>query len=255
MRGPVGYDDFGGGYSTRRVTDPRIAMRISTALDDARTVLNVGAGAGSYEPADRVVIAVEPSAVMAAQRPQGTPPAVLASAEKLPFVDDAFDGSMAILTLHHWADPRLGLVEMRRVTRTRAVILTFEPELTSNYWLFADYIPFVADAERRQVPSTRLVSEWLGGEVTVEAVPIPHDCRDGFLLSFWRRPEALLDPAARAATSAFATMAPDLESEVIEALERDLGTGRWDERYGYLRELEEFDVGLRLITADWSPRT
>lgn len=238
------YDRIGTGYSAQRRTDPRIAARIEAALGDARMVINVGAGAGSYEPAGRKVTAVEPSGEMIAQRPAGAAPAVQASAEHLPFPTDAFDAAMAVLTVHHWTHKADGLREMRRVARGRVVILTFDPA-HSGTWL-GDYLPELRALDARQMPPMDDYARWLC-DVMVSPVPIPHDCRDGFLHAFWRRPEAYLDPAVRAGSSSFRLLA-GLDAG-LRRLADDLASGAWDRRYGHLRELEEFDAGYRLVVA------
>lgn len=238
------YDRIGTGYSAQRRTDPRIAARIDAALGDARTVINVGAGAGSYEPAGREVIAVEPSGEMIAQRPAGAAPAVQASAEHLPFPTDAFDAAMAVLTVHHWADVGRGLREMRRVARERVVILTFDPAHPGS-WL-GDYLPGLRELDARQMPPIDAYTRWLG-DVMVSPIPIPHDCLDGFLYAFWRRPEAYLDPAVRTGSSSFRLLA-GLDGG-LRRLADDLASGAWDSRHGDLRELEEYDAGYRLIVA------
>jgi SAM-dependent methyltransferase len=244
------YDAFGHDYSTRRQPDPRIASRILQALGDARTVLNVGAGTGNYEPADRSVVAVEPSMVMAAQRPRDRPPAVLAAAEALPFADDSVDAVMAVLTVHHWDDIRAGLREARRVARRRIVLLSVDPVVEAQMWLLRDYIPDVAARDAREFPSVAQLLDWLGPRVRCDSVAVPRDCRDGFLLAFWDRPELVLDPDARRATSGFARLDETQESAAVIRLARDLATGAWDRNYGALRDLPEYDAGLRLITAE-----
>lgn len=238
------YDRIGTGYSALRRTDPRIAARIEAALGDARTVINVGAGAGSYEPAGREVTAVEPSGEMIAQRPVGAAPAVQASAEHLPFPTDASDAAMAVLTVHHWAHKARGLSEMRRVARGRVVILTFDPAHPGT-WL-GDYLPELRALDARQMPPIDDYARWIG-DVMVSPVPIPHDCLDGFLYAFWRRPEAYLDPAVRTGSSSFRLLG-GLDAG-LHRLADDLANGAWDRRYGHLRELEEFDAGYRLIVS------
>jgi SAM-dependent methyltransferase len=243
------YNTFGHGYSAQRQPDPQIAARIHQALGDARTVLNVGAGSGNYEPEDRVVVAVEPSGVMAAQRPRDRPPAVLASAEALPFADDSVDAVMASLTIHHWTDVPAGLREAARVARRRIVLLTIDPLVEAQMWLLRDYLPDVTARDLVEFPAIDQLRDWLGPQMRCDPVPVPRDCRDGFLLSFWDRPERVLDADARGATSGFARLAADRESAVVTRLARDLATGAWDRNYGALRALTEYDAGLRLITA------
>ena len=242
---PALYDDIGRGYARHRQTEPRIAALIDDALGDARTVVNVGAGTGSYEPADRDVTAVEPSATMIAQRPSGAAPVVQASAESLPFGDGAFDAAMAVLTVHHWGDWRRGVAEMRRVAR-RAVVLTWDPAF-EGFWLTRDYLPEVLDADRRDFPPITALAEALGG-ADVQTVPIPYDCVDGIGSAHWRRPEAYLDPDVRAATSMFARAGSTLESG-LDRLAADLASGAWHERYGHLLALDEADLGFRLAVS------
>jgi SAM-dependent methyltransferase len=245
------YDRIGDGYARYRREDPGFAARIAHALGDARTVLNVGAGTGSYEPRDRHVIAVEPSDVMAAQRPRELAPAIRAGAGALPLRDASVDAAMAILTVHHWdADQERGVRELRRVARGPVVILTTDPRLTSAMWLMADYLPEVAALDHRIFPLPETLAAWLGGTVRVETVPIPRDTPDWLLASFWAHPERVLDPAARAATSGFARMDASIVDRVVAAVRRDLDSGAWDGRHGRLRALEAHDVGLRLIVAE-----
>lgn len=237
------YDDIGRGYTGYRRPDPRIARAIHAALGGARSVVNVGAGAGSYEPADREVTAVEPSSVMIAQRPRGAAPAVQASAERLPFADGAFDAALAILTIHHWVDWRGGLSEMRRVARDRVVVLTWDPE-HAGWWLVRDYFPDIVDTDRRIFPALSELGELLG-HTEVITVPIPHDCVDGFLGAYWRRPAAYLDEGARAAISAFARIG-DVGPR-IERLRADLEDGQWTHRNAGILGLDEIDLGYRLV--------
>jgi SAM-dependent methyltransferase len=231
-----------------RREDPRLAARIRAALGDARTVLNVGAGAGSYEPAELEVTAVEPSAVMRAQRPPGAAPVVDARAEELPFEDDSFDAAMAVLSDHHWDDHERGLAELRRVARRRVVLFTWEPRSLQDSWLVRDYLPGFA----RLVPSgytlDRLLEALGGGRI--EPVPIPRDCRDGFLHAYWRRPRAYLDPQVRAGISVFRLMDPDEVADAIERLAADLDSGEWERRNGPLLELDELDLGYRIVVTE-----
>ncbi|MBI1249977.1 MAG: methyltransferase domain-containing protein [Alphaproteobacteria bacterium] len=239
------YDTIGVGYAALRKPDPRIAAQIHRALGDARTVLNVGAGAGSYEPTDRQVMALEPSAEMIRQRPAGAARAVQGVAEALPFADGAFDAAMAVLTVHHWTDLNAGLRELRRVAHGRVVILTFDAD--APYFWLADYVPGLAALDRAIMPKLDAYAPILGA-VTIDAAPIPHDCTDGFLGAFWRRPRAYLDPAVRAGMSSFAKIA-DAEAGLAR-LEADLGSGAWDARYGHVMGLESLDLGYRLIIAE-----
>lgn len=243
------YDRIGDGYAVRRMADPRIAAAIDRALGQARTVVNVGAGSGSYESGDRQVVAIEPSRVMAAQRTPDRVPAVLARAEALPLVDDAADAAMAILTVHHWSDPERGIGELVRVARERVVLLTVDPAVEAEMWLFKHYLPEVAEEDAHRFPSLAQLRRWLGGG-EVETVPVPADCRDGFLLSFWSRPELVLEPDARSATSGFARLPAAVIGRVVHALARDLSDGSWDRRHGHLRGLSEYDAGLRLVVSE-----
>ena len=245
------YDRTGIGYAQVRRPDPRIAAFVERGLGDARTVLNVGAGTGSYEPADREVTAVEPSATMIAQRPAEAPPVVQASAEDLPFDDDSFDATMAMITVHHWADLERGVGEMARVARKRLVILTFEPEPLSDFWLL-DYFPQAFDIHADFMPPLEELTAMLGnGRVTVEAVPIPRQCTDGFFIALWDRPELHLDPEVRRGSTVWHEMEPEQIAHGLAALSTDLESGRWDELHGHLREqTEELDLGLRLLVAE-----
>lgn len=241
------YDQIGSSYARSRRPDPRIAAQLARALGTGRTVVNVGAGAGSYEPADRRVIAVEPSEVMLAQRRPGAAPAVPAVAEALPFGDHTFDAALAILTVHHWADPVRGFRELRRVAG-RIVILTTAAAPINELWLTAEYFPGSARVRRPDVEPDR-IAKTLGGDVTVETVPVPRDCTDGFGEAYWARPEAYLDPAVRASMSACSLLSPAEVDDGVARLRADLSSGRWNARHGHLRRLAEFDTGHRLVIA------
>jgi SAM-dependent methyltransferase len=244
------YDTIGHGYSRTRREDPYFRARIHAALVDARTVVNVGAGAGAYEPADRHVIAIEPSDVMAAQRSPDLAPAIRASAGNLPLRDRAVDAAMALLSVHHWDEEReQGVRELRRVAREAVVILTYDATVSGTMWLMADYLPEVAALDVRIFPSPQQLAEWLGGDVRIEKLPIPRDTPDWMLGSFWAHPERVLDANARAATSGFARMPASVVDRVASEVARDLASGAWDERYGYLRSLDALDVGLRLVVS------
>ncbi len=247
MFGTQLYDAIGGAYPATRRTEPRIAARIWEALGDARTVLNVGAGTGSYEPPDRDVIAVEPSAVMRAQRPEGAAPCVAAAAESLPFGDQSFNAAMAFSTVHHWQDPIAGLREMRRVAR-RVVVFTFDASefgWRRRFWLTRDYLPEVAG----------LVTGWSLAELAdaigarTEPVLIPWDCADGFFEAYWRRPEAYLDDHVRRAMSTWTRVGPEAEQRAVRNLRDDLASGRWTERNRELAGLDAAELGLRLLIA------
>ena len=239
------YDKIGIGYTNLRQPDPRIASAIHHALGDAETVLNVGAGAGSYEPVDRKVTALEPSAEMIAQRSAGSGKAHQGVAEDMPFEDGQFDAAMAVLTVHHWSDLEKGLGEMRRVTKGPLVILTFDPE--AHYFWLADYIPEIVELDQPIMPKMSEYGRILG-DVKIKNVPVPHDCTDGFLGAYWRRPHAYLDPDVRASISTFAKL--DEAPESLAQLERDLESGVWQERYGHLMEEQSLDAGYRLVVAD-----
>jgi SAM-dependent methyltransferase len=244
------YDRIGATYSATRRPDPRLAGRILEALGDATSVVNVGAGAGSYEPTDRFVVGVEPSATMIRQRAQGSARVVQALAEALPFADGAFEAALAILTVHHWSDLARGLAEVRRVARRRAVVLTWDQDVWEAFWLIREYLPCIRDLDRpRAIPIRDLVSMLGGGNVL--AVPIPHDCVDGVHGAFWRRPEAYLHPSVRAGISTYALMSAADRDRGLRALAADLESGSWREQHGELLELDELDLGYRLVVAEW----
>jgi SAM-dependent methyltransferase len=242
------YDTIGATYTVTRRTEPRIAASIWAALGDARTVLNVGAGTGSYEPPDRDVTAVEPSALMRAQRPAGAAPCVAAAAESLPFEDKSFDAAMAIATVHHWSDPLAGLREMRRVAR-RVVVFTHDSSDTGwhrRFWLTRDYLPEVAGLVAGRASATDL-ADAVGARM--EPVLIPWDCVDGFFEAHWRRPEAYLDEQVRRGVSVWARVGPEVEQRAVRRLGADLASGRWAERNRDLLALDAAELGLRLLVA------
>jgi SAM-dependent methyltransferase len=243
------YDASRAAYTATRRADPRIASAIERALGDARTVLHVGAGAGSYETPDREVTAVEPSATMRAQRPPGAAEAIDARAEELPFDNGSFDAATAILTVHHWNDPARGLRELRRVARGPVVVLTFDPREADAFWLVRDYLPEIAVIDSARFLTIPATVEALGGEADVERIPIPHDCRDGFLGAYWRRPERYLEPLARPGISCFAELDPAVLERALERLRNDVESGAWRRRYGGLLSREELDIGYRLVVA------
>ena len=238
------YDTIGLNYAELRSPDPRIAEAIDAALGQAQTVLNIGAGTGSYEPSLRRVTPVEPSAEMIRQRSPSAAVAIQASAENLPFDDDSFDAAMAILTVHHWPDIGAGLREVRRVTRGTIVLLTFDPSFRP--WL-TDYIPELAELDEVRVPAMSNYEQWLG-PVQVTPILIPHDCRDGFLYAYWRRPQAYLDARIRSGISNFWAIG-DVEFG-LEKLAHDLATGEWERRYARLLALDAYDAGYRLVTTN-----
>jgi SAM-dependent methyltransferase len=249
MTGTPAYDRMGIDYSEVRRADPRIEIVIHAALGDAASVLNVGAGAGSYEPSDREVVAVEPSSVMIAQRPPRAAPAVEAVAEELPFADDSFDAVMGIFTMQHWDDVDRGLAEVVRVGRERAVFVTLDMDVTASMWLGDEYLPEMIEADRRDFPSIERLAAALPG-LEVEAIPVPSDCLDGFCVALWSRPEAHLDPRVRQASSTWHRLPAAAIDRALEELATDLRSGAWDRRHGHLRKLEELDVGLRLVHAE-----
>jgi SAM-dependent methyltransferase len=239
------YDTIGATYTVTRRTEPRIAARIWAALGDARTVLNVGAGTGSYEPPDRHVLAVEPSALMRSQRPAGAAPCLAGSAENLPFDDQSFDAAMAFSTVHHWQDPIAGLREMRRVAR-RVVVFTFDSSDPGQFWLTRDYLPEFADLHVGR-PSLTEQARAIGART--EPVLIPWDCADGFFEAYWRRPGAYLDDHVRRGISVWARVGPDAEQRAVRSLRDDLASGRWAERNRDLVDLDVAELGLRLLIA------
>jgi len=233
-------------YSEFRRPDPRIEAAIWSALGDARSVVNVGAGTGSYEPTDREVVAVEPSPVMIAQRPAGAAPAIEGVAEALPIEDKSVDAAMGVLTIHHWRDFDAGLAEMRRVARRRIVLLTIDVDVVAEAWIVKDYFPTAADLDREVMPSMAEIEAKLPG-ASLEVVPVPRGCLDGFSIALWDRPELILDPEVRRATSTWHRMSAEEVERGIERLRADLESGRWDEKYGHLRSQPELDIGLRLV--------
>lgn len=239
------YDTIGSGYRDYRKPDPRIAAMILDALGGAKSVVNVGAGAGSYEPKDRHVIAVEPSATMIAQRAPDAAEAVQASAERLPFEDKSFDAALAILTVHHWPDQAAGLAQMARVARKRCIVLTWDVPETA-FWLTRDYFPEVLAHDRKTFSLAPFRAAF--GNIDVRVVPVPHDCTDGFLCAYWRRPEMYLDPGARGAISSFARL-DDVPARIAR-LARDLADGSWARRNAELLDRTEMDYGYRLVIAE-----
>ena len=246
--GDFDYDRHGAGYASRRRADPRIAARVHAALGPARSVVNVGAGTGSYEPVDRYVAAVEPSASMRAQRAPHLAPAIRASAEQLPFDDGSFDAAMATLTIHQWGDARRGLAELRRVSRGPVVLLTFDPDALDLLWL-CDYVPELVAHERRRFPPVAAVRASFGGAIDVESIAVPRDCVDGFAEAYYARPERFLDPEVRRAQSAWAFLDEPASECGLGRLRADLESGAWDKRYGSYRDKAEFEGALRLCVA------
>jgi SAM-dependent methyltransferase len=243
-RAPL-YDTIGTTYVVTRRTEPRIAAQIWAALGDARTVLNVGAGTGSYEPTGRQVLAVEPSAVMRSQRGPDAAPCLAAAAESLPFADRSFDAAMAVATVHHWQDPIAGLREMRRVAR-RVVVFTFDLAGLRQFWLTRDYLPELAGLLAGRAS---LADQARAIGARVEPVLIPWDCTDGFFEAYWRRPEAYLDEDVRRGMSVWSTLGPPVEERAVRELGDDLASGRWAERNRSLVGLDAAELGLRLLIA------
>jgi methyltransferase family protein len=244
------YEEIGIGYTNSRRADPRIAEQIHAALGDASSVVNVGAGAGAYEPEDREVLPIEPSSRMIAQRSPGLALAIKGYAECLPLPADCVDAAMACMTLHHWADWRIGLHELRRVARRRVVVFTYDRSYSERFWLLRDYLPRLGRLDSARFPVLEEQSAALGEEVRVETVPIAHDCEDGFLAAYWRRPRAYLDDEVRAGISAFRIPGAAQLLGGLDDLALDLDTGRWEERYADLREREQLDLGYRLLVTE-----
>jgi SAM-dependent methyltransferase len=241
------YDDIGRSYARHRRPDPRITLQINAALGDAERLVDVGAGAGSYEPSDRHVVAVEPSPVMIAQRSMGSGPVVRSVAECLPFPAGSFDASLAILSLHHWSDKRRGLSELRRVAQRR-VVLCFDSALEQSFWLVREYLPEIATLDYGPDLSPEQVADALDAD-RVEVVPVPWDCHDGFLCAYWRRPEAYLDASVRSCISGLARLDPSVARRGIDRLRADLRTGRWATRHADLLDQSQMDHGYRLVVA------
>jgi SAM-dependent methyltransferase len=243
------YDSIGRTYGLTRRADPRIAALVSDALGDVASVVNVGAGAGSYEPA-RTLVAVEPSRVMISQRPRGSAPAVQAVAEGLPLRDDCADAAMALLTMHHWTDVRTGIAEMRRIARRRLVFLTWHPDvIAERFWLMSEYLPEAARIDSAMAVPLDLLTGLLRN-AQVRPVPIPHDCQDGFGAAYWRRPEAYLDPAVRAGMSFLAKAGDEEVGAGLGRLAADLRSGRWHESHADLLELDSIDLGYCLVIGE-----
>lgn len=243
------YNRMGLNYSDFRQPDPRIEAVIWKALGDARSVVNVGAGAGSYEPTDREVIAVEPSPVMIAQRPGDIAPALEGVAESLPLEDKSVDAAMGVLTIHHWQDLDAGLAEMQRVARRRIVLLTLDPDAIEEVWIVKDYFPEAGVLDHEVLPSMPELRARLPG-ASIETLPGPRRCLDGFSIALWDRPELVLDPDVRRAASIWHRMPPEAAERGLDRLRAELENGLWDEKYGRLRTQAELDIGLRLVRAE-----
>lgn len=246
------YDNKGRQYSEQRKTEPAIAKYIYKALGDAKTVLNVGAGAGSYEPDDRFLIAVEPSAAMRALRiANGKSPAINAFGDQLPFDDHVFDAVTAFVTLHHWPDMKKGLLELKRVARDKVIIMTFDPQALDRFWN-AEYFPEVIDVERQRYPTIPFITETLESDCTVWEIPVPLHCVDGFQEAYYGRPEAFLDEKVRDGQSAWGFIPADQRRDIVKRLADDLASGEWDRKYGSYRSQPEFTCALRLIICNSS---
>jgi SAM-dependent methyltransferase len=245
------YDRIGVSYSDIRRADPRFEVAIWEALGDAQSVLNIGAGAGSYEPTDREVIAIEPSPVMIAQRPAHAVPAIRGIAEAIPLEDKSVDATMGVFTMQHWDDVDRGLAEVLRVTRKRIVFLTLDLDVTAQMWLCRDYLPEIIEHDRQAFPTITHLQTVLPN-IQVETISVPADCTDGFLVALWSRPEAHLDPNVRRASSTWHQLPSAVVDEGLHELRRDLASGEWDNRHGHLRTPGTLDVGLRLVKAELS---
>lgn len=243
------YDRIGVGYAGVRRPDPRIHARVLAALEGCRTVVNVGAGTGSYEPADRWVLGVEPSAEMIRQRAPSAAPCIQATAESLPFVDGSVDAATAFLTIHHWTDRDRGLAEMRRIAKRRVVVFTWLTSFARDYWMNDAYLPEVAALDAGRFPTIEQI-EGVIGPVTVHTIPIPHDCADGFYGAYWRRPEAFLDPRVRAGISIFQQIDRPILERALGALARDIDSGAWSARFSHVTNLQDLDLGYRLVVSE-----
>jgi SAM-dependent methyltransferase len=239
------YDKIGGTYSSRRQSDPRIAAAIESAVDGCNSILNVGAGTGSYEPASRFVVAIEPSRTMIAQRTAGAAPVVQGIAEALPFGDKSFDAVLGVLTVHHWKDQAKGFSECARVARSKVVFLTSDFDICAKFWLF-DYFPELLSTDRNIFPSLLRIAETLGALETI-IVPIPEDCSDGFLGAYWKRPRAYLDPLVREGISTFSKIG-NVDPQLAR-LRSDIASGAWEQRYGSLMDVKALDLGYRILIA------
>lgn len=246
------YDQFGSKYASHRQTDERIANYVHNELADAKTILNVGAGAGSYEPTDKYVVAIEPSVVMRQQRlDKNKVPAINAKADALPFDDNSFDAAMAMVTIHHWPDIDKGLKELRRVTKNKVIIMTFDPEHLNDFWN-AEYFPEVIEVEKARYPTIEFITNSLGGNCEVIPVPIPLDCKDGFQEAFYGRPEAFLEKQVRLSQSAWGFIPDEKQEEIVNRLKTDLENGTWDKKYGHFRTQDFFTCALRLVVSTTS---
>jgi SAM-dependent methyltransferase len=247
-QGPFDYNQDGKQYSGYRKADPRISQYIWESLGDAKSVLNIGAGTGSYEPIDRYVFAVEPSEVMRKQRPSSLPPAIKGSADELPFDSQSIDAAMAILTVHHWPDRAKALREVRRVTKGPVVIVTFDPSAQTDFWMF-DYCPEMKTVEQNRYGTIASITEPLGGSHKVIPMAVPIDCTDKFQVALYARPEEFLNPEVRKSQSAWKFLSPGAEDHFVRTLGEDLSSGVWEKKYGHLKLRPFINCQLRLIVA------
>jgi len=242
------YETIGVGYSVGRRPDPRWQEAIDSVIGDAKRVINIGAGTGSYEPSERAVIAVEPSELMVSQRPKSESLVVMAAAENVPIVSGWADLTMTMLSLHHWTDWRAGVSEMRRLA-SRRLVLTYDPEFHASFWLLRDYLPEVAASERTRTPKVEDIADALGDDIEIITLEVPWDCIDGVLPANWRRPAAYLDPQVRACSSGLAQADQRVVERAVQELAKDLDSGAWEQRNDELLAMNSFDAGFRLIVS------
>ena len=241
------YDQIGKGYAVQRIPEQRWIDLINAQISGASALLNVGAGTGSYEPSVLNVIALEPSPTMILQRPTTAAPVVRGIAEQLPFADNSFDVAMAVLTVHHWSDPALGLAEMRRVSRKQIIITWDNAVFAETFWLIRDYLPEVA-AHDANLPTLPTISHQLQNPRT-HTLPVPAECSDGVLGAYWRRPEVYLDKRSRDAMSGLALLDQQTVGEAMQHLRADLDSGIWAERNASILDLSELDIGYRMVVS------
>ena len=247
------YDRIGLTYSRTRRTDSRIMEKIADALGDSESILNVGAGTGSYEPINRRVVSVEPSSAMMKQRP-GPFEGLMAVAEHLPFPDESFDAAMGISTIHHWTDKAQGLREMRRVVKDRVVLFTWDSTKLSSSWLLWDYFPASKELALKGPVGIDTYENVLGGPIHIIPVPIPWDCTDGIPEAYWRRPREVLQEGVWRNISILALISPEERASGLHRLASELEDGTWERKYGHLMKMNEFDLGLRLVVWRKNPR-
>lgn len=245
------YDSIGSGYALTRREDPRLYNRILAELCDSQSVVNIGAGTGSYEPRNLNVLAVEPSEIMVSQRPPGAGPAIRAMAHQLPLHDKSFDAAMTVISIHHWHPHlRKGIEEMCRVARKHVIIVTYDTRISNKMWLLADYLKETAELDAQVFPFPEDICSWLNCDSKIESVLHDKDTPDWNLGSLWAHPERVLDAKVRSAISGFSRQPNEVVQRVVSDIERDLMSGQWDKKYGHLRNLSNFDVGLRIISAN-----